>query len=277
VRGPLLRDPVLRPAADRRGARLPPPRRRRRRPRRLRGPRHPHEPDHGPRQRGDQRRLEARGRRGLRRALRAHPAAHPARGVVGVAAAVRRRRPRLLLVPPRLAREPPVLGEPRRAPLEPPLQPLDRAAADVGADDVPPVLAAAPAARLPGLDGPARAVLEPDLPVLDPHGAHPDAARVGRADLQHAVAPSRPPRGQPPLPRQELRRHPHRLGPAVRHLGARDGARPLRADDQSRLLPPAARRLPRVRGAVARRARHRGVADPGAGAPARPGLEALGL
>ena len=40
-----------------------------------------------------------------------------------------------------------VLGQPRGAPLLAALQPVDRAAADVGADDVLPVLAAAAAAR----------------------------------------------------------------------------------------------------------------------------------
>ena len=93
--------------------------------------------------------------------------------------AVLRRRPRLLLVPPRLAREPRLLGQPRRPPLLAALQPLDRAAPDVGADDVLPVLAAAAAARLPGLDGPARPGLVADLPVLDPHRAHQAPAARG--------------------------------------------------------------------------------------------------
>ena len=65
-RGPLLRDPVLRPPAGRRGGQLPPlPRGR---PRRLRAQRHAHEHHDGARERDDQRRLEARRRRDLRRA-----------------------------------------------------------------------------------------------------------------------------------------------------------------------------------------------------------------
>ncbi len=62
--------------------------------------------------------------------------------------------------------------------------------------------------------------------------------RVGRADVQHAVAPPRPPRLQPPVPRQELRGHPDHLGPHVRDLGARGRARPLRADDAADDVPP---------------------------------------
>jgi hypothetical protein len=58
----------------------------------------------------------------------------------------------------------------------------------VGADDLLPLLAAAAAARVPGLDGAPRAGLVAHLPVLDPHGAHPAAAALGRAGVQHAVA-----------------------------------------------------------------------------------------
>ena len=129
----------------------------------------------------DQRRLEARRRRGLRRAVRADAAAPGPGQPADLGRAVLRRRPRLLLVPPRLAREPRLLGQPRRPPLLAALQPLDRAAPDVGADDVLPVLAAAAAARLPGLDGAARPGLVADLPVLDPHRAHQAAAALGRA------------------------------------------------------------------------------------------------
>ena len=76
-------------------------------------------------------------------------------------------------------REPLLLGQPRRPPLLAALQPLDRAAPDLGADDLLPVLAAAAAARLPGLDGAARPGLVADLPVLDPHRAHQAAAEAG--------------------------------------------------------------------------------------------------
>jgi hypothetical protein len=46
-----------------------------------------------------------------------------------------KRRPRLLLVPPHPPRGAGLLGEPRRPPLLPALQPLDRAAPDLDADD----------------------------------------------------------------------------------------------------------------------------------------------
>ena len=118
-----------------------------------------------------QRRLEGRRRARLRRALRAHAAAPGPRRLVGLGAAVLRRRLLVLLVPPHQPREPRLLGQPRRPPLQPALQPLDRAAPDLGADDLLPVLAVDAARRLPGLDDPARPGLEPHLPVLDPHGA----------------------------------------------------------------------------------------------------------
>src|SRR5918992_230592 len=205
-RGPLLRDPVLRPAAGGRGALLPPlPRGR---PRRLRAQGHAHEHHHGARQRRGQRRLEARRRRGLRRALRADAAAHARGRLVGLGAAILPRRPRVLLVPPHLAREPRLLGQPRRPPLEPPLQPLDGRPADLGADDLPAVLAAAAAARLSALDGPARAGVEPDLPVRPSHGADRAPAEAAGGRAQHAVAPSRPPRRQRAVPRPQLRRDP---------------------------------------------------------------------
>ena len=63
-------------------------------------------------------------------------------------AALLRRRPRLLLVPPRPPRGAGLLGQPRRPPLLPALQPLDRAAPDLDADDGAAVLGAAGAARL---------------------------------------------------------------------------------------------------------------------------------
>ncbi len=43
-----------------------------------------------------------------------------------------------------------------------------------------------------------------------------EAAAAVRVRAQHAEPPPRPPRLQPGLPRQELRRHPDHLGPAVR-------------------------------------------------------------
>ena len=164
-----------------------------------------HEPQHGDRQRRHQRRLEVRRARRLRRALRAHAAAHPDRRLVGLGAHLLRRRPRLLLVSPHQPRGARLLGQPRRPPLEPALQPLDRAAPDLGADDLPAVLAAARARRLPALDDPHPAGDQPHLPVLDPHRAHRPAAAPDRVRLQHAVAPPRPPRRQRAVPRPQLR------------------------------------------------------------------------
>ena len=166
-------------------------------------------------------------------------------------------------------REPRVLGEPRRPPLLPALQPLDGAAPDLGADDLPAVLAAAAAARLPAVDGPARAELEPDLPVRPPHGADREAAAAARGDPQHAVAPPRPPRRERAVPGPQLRRHPRHLGPAVRLVRARGRARPLRADDEHRDLQPRPGRVPRVHRAVARPARDALLARALEPAPAR--------
>ena len=96
--------------------------------------------------------------------------------------------------------------------------------------------------------------------------------RLVRGGLQHAQPPPRPPRRQRAVPRQELRRDPDHLGPAVRHLRARGGARPLRPDDEHRDLQPGPRRLPRVRRDLARRARRDQLARRGSatcsGAPA---------
>ena len=58
-------------------------------------------------------------------------------------------------------------------------------------------------------------------------------------------------------------RHPHHLGPPVRHVRARGRARPLRPDDEYRDLQPGSRRLRRVRRAVARRPRRNTLAGQG--------------
>ena len=71
-------------------------------------------------------------------------------------------------------------------------------------------------------------------------------AALVRGRLQHAVAPPRPPRRQPGVPGPQLRRDPHHLGPAVRHLRARGQARALRPDEEHPDPQPGARRLPRV-------------------------------
>ena len=104
-RGPLLRDPVLRPAARGRGA-VVPLRPRRGGSDRLRRARHPHEPAARHRQRRHQRRLEAGRRRPLRGDLRADPPAPGPRQPADLGAALLRRRLLLLLVPPLQPREP---------------------------------------------------------------------------------------------------------------------------------------------------------------------------
>ena len=68
---------------------------------------------------------------------------------------------------------------------------------------------------------------------------HPQAVAADRARLQHAVAPPRAPRQRRRVPRPQLRRHPHRLGPAVRHLPRGAAAADLRADPPGR--PPTTR------------------------------------
>ena len=73
------------------------------------------------------------------------------------------------------------------------------------------------------------------------------AAAAVRVRLQHAVAPPRAPRRERRLPRPQLRRHPDRLGPAVRHVPGRGGAGALRPDEEHRHLQPRQGRVPRVR------------------------------
>ena len=51
-------------------------------------------------------------------------------------------------------------------------------------------------------------------------------ARLVRPLVLRAEQPPRAPRGERPLPRPQLRRHPDRLGPAVRQLRAEDDAEP---------------------------------------------------
>ena len=100
--------------------------------------------------------------------------------------------------------------------------------------------------------------------------------RIGRLPrplefvLQHAVAPSRPPRRQRAVPGPQLRRHPDRLGPAVRLLHPGVRARPLRADQEHRHVQPGQGRVRRVRVAAARPARRPRLADPAADRAARP-------
>src|SRR5882724_13514286 len=98
-----------------------------------------------------------------------------------------------------------LLGQPRRPPLLRALQPLDRAAADLDADDGAAVLGAAGTARLCPLDDHHPVGGQPDLPVLDPHRARQAAVGANRVRLQHALAPPRSSRRQRRLPRPQLR------------------------------------------------------------------------
>ena len=74
-------------------------------------------------------------------------------------------------------------------------------------------------------------------------------------DLQHAQPPPRAPRLAGAVPGPQLRGHPDHLGPDVRHVRARGRARAVRPDEEHRDVQPGEGRLPRVRLAVARRAR----------------------
>ena len=139
-------------------------------------------------------------------------------------AALLRRRPRLLLVPPHPPRDAGLLGEPRRPPLLRALQPLDRAAPDLDADDRAALLGAAGAARLRPLDDPACSWRSASS---TSSGSTPSGSRSCRrrsSSSSTPLPPSRPPRRQRGLPRPQLRRHPDRLGPDLRHLPGRDRA-----------------------------------------------------
>lgn len=64
--------------------------------------------------------------------------------------------------------------------------------------------------------------------------------------FQYPLAPPCPPWRQQPLPGQELRRNPHRLGPAVRQLRGGDRARQVRLDHEHRHPQSGQGQLPRV-------------------------------
>jgi hypothetical protein len=74
------------------------------------------------------------------------------------------------------------------------------------------------------------------------------SARTRREGLQHPFAPPCSPREQPPVHRPEPRKHPHHLGPAVRHVRARARARRLRADTEHQHLQPSQDRGSRASG-----------------------------
>ena len=65
-----------------------------------------------------------------------------------------------------------------------------------------------------------------------------------------------------PVPRPQLRRHPHHLGPAVRHLRTRRRAGELRPHQEHRYVQPAACGVPRVRRDRPGRARRHRRAQP---------------
>ena len=199
--------------------------------------------------------LEAGHGRGLLGDLPALPAAHGPRQLVGLGAPVLLRRPRLLHLPPRPPPDPRLLGDPRRPPQLDPLQPLDCPAPGLDAVLVDLLLGAAGDARLPALDDLPGHLLEPALPVLDPHREDRPAPALVRGGLQHPLPPPRPPRLQRAVPRPQLRRDPDRLGPPLRQLRAGARACPLRPDDEHRDVQPAPGRISRVGRRLARRPR----------------------
>ena len=146
------------------------------------------------------------------------------RHLVVVGAADRRPGPRVL--PPAPLRAPGAhrLGGAPGASLQRVLQLLHGAAAEVESVGRGDLLGAVPAARLRAVDALRRLRLQPDLPVLPAHRAHRHDVAPDRARLQHALAPPRPPRQRPGVPRQELCGHLHHLGPDVRHVP--EGAAP---------------------------------------------------
>ena len=188
---------------------------------------HRDQPQHGtgvPRGGGG---LEARHGGRVRRGLRAHAAAAVAGQPVDVGAPVLRRRLPLLLLPPLAPRGPGAVGVARRPPLQRALQLLHRAAPALDAVHRAAVLAAAGPDRDAAVDDPAAALDQPRLPVLPAHRAHRQAAALVRVGVQHPVPPPRAPRHPGAVPRPQLRRHPHPVGPAVPHVRA--GARARRS------------------------------------------------
>ena len=143
------------------------------------------------------------------------------------------------------------------------LQPLDRAAPDLGADDLPAVLAAAAAARLRALDGPAGPELEPDLPVLAPHRARSGGCR-GRSrrcsTRRRTTASTTAPTSSTSTATT--------AGSSSSGTGCSARFEPegervqLRADDEHPDVQPRQGRVPRVRRAVARPAVRALVAGP---------------
>src|SRR6516225_3490550 len=242
--------------ADGRRVRLGP----RPRPQQLRPGRHAGQPQPGPAEPGGGGLHAADPGRVVRPGVSV-PDADAARRAVAALARRRARRAAVrllrLLAAPRLARERAVLGRARRAPPEPALQPVDRAAPGerVRADGLAVLPAAGAGGRAAGAvraGGHRRAV----LPVLDPHRAR-RLAGLARPLAVDAVEPPRAPRDQRALPRSQLRRDPGGVGSAVRQLRAGVRALRLRHDGAAGGLGSAARGRRQLRRAVA--ARHAGA------------------
>ena len=145
----------------------------------------------------------------------------------------------LLLEPPAGPRERDLLGVARGSPPEPGVQPLDGAAPDdlgraAGLDLLP----ADGNRRVTAAGVHRRRDRRPAVPVLDPHRAGRQA-RLVRPLVRVAVESPRAPRGQRSLPRPQLRRHLHGLGPDVRPV--RRGGREMRVRHAraARVLGPA--------------------------------------
>src|SRR5215472_4328194 len=138
--------------------------------------------------------------------------------VVGLGAAVFRRRVQLLLVSSRQPRGAAVLGVARGASLVATLQPLDRAAAELdGHDHGMGLLDVASAGRLPADDGANHAGGQPALSVLDSYGTGALDGAVGTG-AEYALASSRTPRIKCALYRPKSCGDNDCVGPVVRDV-----------------------------------------------------------
>ena len=166
----------------------------------------------------------------------------------GLAAGPAVLRPLLLLAAPHGPRSGRALGRPCRAPPKPGLQPLHRAAPDQ--------LRRAAGLDLLSAHGPGRRAAagvcrgradRPALPVLGAYRAGQEAGLVRPLVLRAQQSPRAPCR-QRALSGPELRRHSHRLGPALRHLQdrGRRGALRLRHARPAQELGPALGQLQRL-------------------------------
>jgi hypothetical protein len=166
-----------------------------------------------------------------------------------------RPRPRVLLVPSRLASSERALGGSRGSPPERGLH-AGRLAAPGHDRHVGQllVLRAAGVRRVPGRDVRRRPRRVSGLSVLRAHAPHPEC-RPAREGPGEPDAASRAPRPRRRLPGQELRRLLHRVGQAVRHfhaVHARAGLRRHGGDSQLEpLLGEPASRAPSLRPALA--------------------------